>query len=290
MIGKSGLLMEKRAGVLVCEHYRVPYRLYGESDQVIVCVSGAKQTMSAWSSFVRYFKHEYSILLFDLPGQGRSQILKEGKEVPLSHQVDLIRRLCERLEVESYRSRYLIGGSWGSIVAAAFSADYPKVFDKLILGSFGTKPNCVLEGVIDTVQSYIEQGKGDEIAPLMIETFGQNISPSLKRQMLTQFKQMTLEQFEAFYQHSKTVRKLGDLKEHIELKEIQAPTLVVMGQCDTIMDLFDAKQAAARMQQAEFMVLPNVGHFLHWEQPSILKVYQDFFAKDQSGRRQSCVV
>ena len=52
----------------------VPFRVYGEADRALVCVSGAQQTMAVWRSVTSYFSGDYSVVVFDSPGQGRSRI------------------------------------------------------------------------------------------------------------------------------------------------------------------------------------------------------------------------
>jgi pimeloyl-ACP methyl ester carboxylesterase len=73
------------------------------------------------------------------------------------------------------------------------------------------------------------------------------------------------------------VSQLGDLKQHMNLKLITVPTLVVMGQFDTIMDLFDTRKATKLIPAGRFQLIKGVGHFLHWEQPDILPIYEAFF-------------
>lgn len=268
--------MNKVAGRLDISRFEVPYRLYGNSENLIVCISGAKQTMSAWRSFVSRFQDEFSVLVFDLPGQGRSQIKHGGAGVSLEEQVDALNQLLVKLNAHSYSSRFLVGGSWGSIVAASYLDRYPGLFDKAILGSFGTKANSVLKSIIDKVQVYIEQGKGAEIAPLMIEKFGQLIPDHLKRQIISQFNDMSEEQFSSFYEHSRSVNEMGDLKRYVKLEGISIPVLVVMGQFDTIMDLFDTRNATKLLAKGEFKLIKGVGHFLHWEKPELLELYSDY--------------
>ena len=272
--------MHKASGVLEYSRFLIPYRVYGQQEKVIVCVSGAKQTMSAWRSFISYFSKDYRVVVFDMPGQGRSEILRGSAGVPLEEQVDVLHNLLAHLEIQNCSQRYLIGGSWGSIVSAVYAELYPDTFHRLILGSFGTKPNSVLSTIIDEVQLYIQEGRGAEIAPMMIERFGQYIPDTLKRQIISQFNNMSEQQFQSFYEHSVFVTKLGDLKEYMNLDLIKVPTLVVMGQFDTIMDLFDTKKATQLIPHGEFRLVKGVGHFLHWEQPDILPIYASFLAED----------
>jgi pimeloyl-ACP methyl ester carboxylesterase len=269
--------VKKISGEFKEGRFSIPYRLYGSSNKLIVCISGAKQTMSAWKSFVTRFRDEYSILVFDLPGQGRSRIVSGELGVSLSEQVDVFHQLLQHVDAERYESRFVIGGSWGSIVAASYLDRYPLLFDKAILGSFGTKANSVLSSIIEQVQAYIDAGRGAEIAPLMIEKFGKLIPESLKRQIIGQFNDMSEEQFTSFYEHSKFVTQMGDLKGHIDFESISVPVIVVMGQYDTIMDIFDTRVATGLFKQAEFRLVKGAGHFLHWEDASILEIYSEFF-------------
>jgi pimeloyl-ACP methyl ester carboxylesterase len=272
--------MKKEAGILSYSRFQIPYRVYGDQGKVIVCVSGAKQTMSAWRSLVSHFSDNYRIVVFDMPGQGRSEILSGPMGVTLDEQVEVLDSLVRHLDIRLCEQRVLIGGSWGSIVSAVYAERHPDVFDKIVLGSFGTRPNSVLGVIIEQVQQLIAQGKGADIAPMMIEKFGQYIPDTLKKQIITQFSNMSAQQFQSFYEHSVFVMQMGDLKGHLNLALIKVPTLVVMGQFDTIMDLFDTRQATKLIPQGTFRLIKGVGHFLHWEKPEILVEYERFIEND----------
>jgi len=271
--------MKKVSGEINCNRFIVPYRKYGSANKAIICISGAKQTMSAWRSFISYFHHEYSVVVFDMPGQGRAQIISGSAGVSLDEQVEVLNQVTLKALDDSVVEKCVFGGSWGSIVAAAYAERHPDVFDKIILGSFGTKPNMVLSSIIDQVQVMIGEGCEKDIAPMMIEKFGQYIPEILKRQIISQFDKMTEAQFQSFYEHSVFVTQMGDLKTLVNLKNIQSPTLVVMGQYDTIMDLFDTRKATKLIPNGEFMLIKGTGHFLHWEKEKILSVYKEFYQR-----------
>ena len=285
--------MKKIAGDIEYGRFCIPYRIYGDSEKTIVCLSGAKQTMSAWRTFISHFQNDYRIVVFDMPGQGRSKILSGNQGVDLQEQVEVLNHVVESTGVHLAKHKFVIGGSWGSIVAASYAEQYPEVFDRVILGSFGTKANSVLQAIIGQVQEYISTGRGKEIAPIMIEEFGQYIPESLKRQIISQFNSMSEEQFQSFYEHSVSVTKMGDLKQHIDLSRIKVPVLVIMGQYDTIMDLFDTRIATQLIPNGKFQLVKGVGHFLHWEQSEILSIYEGFFEEqgltlDLKGDQQYC--
>lgn len=269
--------MKKMSGEISVGRFIVPYRVYGDAEPVLICISGAKQTMSAWKSVVGRFHQHFRVAIFDMPGQGRSTICRGGPRIEIEEQLAVVRALVKITQADRSSHSILAGASWGAVVAAAYCDRYPNHFDQAVLGSFGTKPNIVLKGVIHQVQSLIDEGRAKDIAPMMIERFGQYIPDALKKQILIQFEHMSDEQFRAFYEHSLLVTEMEDLNHYVNLANIAADTLVIMGQYDTIMDLFDTKTAAAQIPNGEYRLVKGVGHFLHWEDDTVLDIYQAFF-------------
>lgn len=275
--------MQKMAGHIEFDRYRVAYRCYGNraDDNVgkapraqILCLSGAKQTISAWKSFVNRFRNDYQILVFDMPGQGRSEILSGNPGLDLDEQIAVIHHMLGEFPFSG--ERYICGGSWGSILAATYAARYPDMFQRAILGSFGTRANPVLQSVIEDVRTLIDAGRSADIAPMMIERFGQHIPDHFQKQILKQFAHMSEAHFKALYEHSLLATRLKDLHQHVDFSQIRAETLVIMGQLDTIMDLFDSRKAAGIIPRSRYQLVKNTGHFLHWEREEILDIYAEF--------------
>ncbi|MDH5480351.1 MAG: alpha/beta hydrolase [Nitrosomonas sp.] len=264
-------------GELALGRFLVPYRIYGEAEQSIICISGAKQTMAAWRSFVSHFVSDYSIVVFDLPGQGRASILSGAPGVTFEEQVDVLYNVIK--ETSSDRPVILAAASWGTIISAAFAARYPELVDKMMLGSFGAKPNKAVLEVIKAGQNLFNRNKTEEIAPLMIECFGQYMPESHKKQMIEQFRNMSREQFISFYEHCEFIEQVTDIEDFVILSEIKASTLIVIGEFDAILDTNDVKNASSRIPDCEFRMIPGAGHFLHWEQPEILHTYSEFLAR-----------
>lgn len=264
-------------GELAIGRFLVPYRIYGESEKFIVCISGAKQTMAAWRSFVSHFIAGYSIVVFDLPGQGRATILSGEPGISFDEQIEVLHSVI--LETVPNNSTILVGASWGTIIAAALAARYPKLVNKLLLGSFGAKPSKAVLAVIKEGQGLFDSDKSDEIAPLMIQKFGQLIPESHKKQMILQFKGMSRQDLLSFYEHCKFVEQATDIEDFVTLADITASTYIVVGEFDALIDISDIEEASSRIPKCEFKMVPTAGHFLHWEQPSILNYYSEFLAR-----------
>ena len=105
--------MKTRKEELRVDRFIVPYRVYGDGDTAIVCVSGAQQTMAAWRPFVTRFARQHAVVVFDPPGLGRSQILGGDAQVSLSEQVRVLQAVHSPGFGEKARHRCSLGGGAG---------------------------------------------------------------------------------------------------------------------------------------------------------------------------------
>ena len=268
--------MKRKKGELRVERFLIPYRVYGNAGRVIVCVNGAQQTMAAWKSVVSYFSKDYSLLVFDFPGQGRARILSGPTEVSLDEQVRVLHQVVLAQRVPG--RCYVVGASWGGIVVAVFASQYPELVGKIILASFGTKTSKRLLRVIKKGKELYERGRGDEVSALIIENFGFHLSESYKKKICHQFANIKEEHFQAFYAHGSLLENGHSIDEVVELENIKANTLIINGEHDTIMDLDDLRIASSRIPHCEARIIRGVGHFLHNERKDILDIYKQFLS------------
>lgn len=270
--------MKVTKGEIKVGRFVVPYRVYGQSHKSIVCVSGAQQTMAVWKSFVTHFCRDFSIVVFDLPGQGRSKTLSGSPTVSLDEQVAALRHVIATTSQENGRV-HISAASWGTIVVAAYAARYPSTVDRIILGGFGMKPSKAMSAVIRDGQRMYDENKGRAIGRLIVERFGQNIPEFYKNRIVNQFRTMKQDKYRAFYAHCNLVEDSADINRFVNLEKIQAETLIVNGEKDTILDQKDAEAASRRIPNCELRIIPNVGHFLHFERAEILGIYEAFLAR-----------
>lgn len=257
--------------------FSVPFRVYGTGARTMVCVSGAQQTMAVWRSVVSYFSGEFSIVTFDMPGLGRSKILAGPMEIGFDEQLQILHRIIENTGRAGPLT--LVGCSWGTIVVAAYAAREPAAVDTMVLASFGVRLSESMMELIKDGQSLYERGRMDQAAHLIIERFGQNITGAYKKQIVAQFERMTEDQARVLYTHCGFVEAVRHIEEYVALDRITARTLIVNGANDTILDLDDMQVANDRIRDCETRLVPDAGHFLHFERPDILGIYADFLAR-----------
>ncbi len=270
--------MKIKKGQIKVGRFLVPYRIYGDHGETILCVSGAQQTMAAWKLFVSYFSKEYVVVIFEQPGQRKGGILSGYEPITLDEQIEILRQI--KLITGSNKSVNLAGSSWGAVIAAAFASQFPEYVDKIILASFGVKPSKRLLETIKKGKELYGKGRGNEVGDLIVSSFGQRLPMAYKKRIYQQFISIDDECARAFFAHSELMESVSNIREIVDLRNIKAKTLIINGEEDTILDLEDINIAATQIPDCETRVVADTGHFLHLEREDILDIYREFLSAD----------
>jgi pimeloyl-ACP methyl ester carboxylesterase len=262
-------------GEIEVGRFVIPYRICGAGTQSLVFVNGLQQSMAMWHSFVRRFGQSYRIVIFDFPNHGKGRILSGSDDVSVDEQVDILDAVTNVASITGELT--VCSASWGGVIAAIYAVRHPARVQRLILASVGTRAN---EKMIDMITSGfgIRLEDRGRIAETLINTFGDNLPPSMKRKIFLQFEHMTQAGLEAFQRHGLFVLSIRELARAVDVSEIKCKTIIVHGEKDTIVDAEDAVFLASQIPNAEFRNIPGVGHFLHLEDESILSIYKDILA------------
>jgi pimeloyl-ACP methyl ester carboxylesterase len=254
------------------DRFEIPYRIYGQGSEVLVCINGIQQSMAIWSDFARRFSHKYKILLFDFPHQGKGRVMLGSADVSLSEQVEILNELLNTAGIGDNLT--LCSASWGGVVAASFTIRYPQRTKKLILAGLGTKPNQkMIETITHGTKLPIENRR--EIAETLINSFGQDLPLKVKDTIIAQFERMDKKALSAFYQHGAFILSCESLEKVIDLKSIACKTIILRGENDKIIDPEDIALLASEIPGAEIRTIKGAGHFLHLENDKLLDTYED---------------
>lgn len=252
--------------------FLIPCRIYKNGGPQIICVNGIQQSMAMWHSLVTRFSHEYQMVLFDFPNQGKARILSGPVKVSLDEQVEILLTVMDQTGINP--DARLCTASWGGVVAAALASRYPDRVRRLIMASLGTKPNKKMVETIEKGAS-LDIKDRDKMAQTLIASFGQALPERLKQSVVNQFKNMDVKSLQAFCEHGLSVIAAKQLSEVVNLSSIRAKTVLLHGENDAIIDLDDVKFLAAQIPDCELKIVKGVGHFLHMEQEDVLDVYAD---------------
>jgi 2-succinyl-6-hydroxy-2,4-cyclohexadiene-1-carboxylate synthase len=262
-------------GEVKMRRFVIPYRLYENEGDHIVCLNGVQQSMAMWQSFISRFSRQYRIVLFDFPNQGKAQILSGPPSVTLDEQVEILRQVLKTTRASN--NLILIAASWGGVIAVAFASRYPHAVKRLMLASLGSKANKKL---IETIKkgAEIDIENRREIADTLINSMGKDLPMSIRKKIVNQFCTMSAEKLRTFYEHGLAVISTNEISEVVKLENIKAQTTLVNGQNDTIIDLKDIKFLASQIPNCETKMIENVGHFLHLEREEVLDIYQEILS------------
>ncbi|MCK5179762.1 MAG: alpha/beta hydrolase [Candidatus Omnitrophica bacterium] len=255
--------------------FSIPIRVYGNKGPHLVCVNGVQQSMAMWQNVVTRFSSEYRIALFDFPGQGKAQFISGPQKLSLNEQVDILHEVIKSAEFDNKTT--LSTASWGGVVALAFAARYPRMIKQLVLGSIGTQPN---KRMVETIRKglSIDTDNRAEMAEVLIQSFGQNLPVKIKKDITAQFHSMSKDSLKTFSEHGLNVLSMKNLTDLIDLKKIEADTVILKGEHDTIIDSQDVHFLASKIPNCIVKIVKDIGHFMHLETNNIFAVYSDAFA------------
>ncbi len=252
--------------------FLIPYRIYESKGPELICVNGVQQSMAMWLTFVARFHPEYRIVLFDFPNQGKGRVLSGPLQVSLDEQVEILTAMMDEAKLST--EARLCAASWGGVIAVAFASKNPGRVKRLILASLGTKPN---KKMADTIKkgSKFHISNRDHMAHTLLKSFGESLPAKMKQNIVNQFRNMTEENLQAFYEHGLFVIASKQLSEIVDLGSIKTKTILLNGEKDAIIDLDDVKFLASQIPDCELRIIKGVGHFLHMESEKVLDIYAE---------------
>ncbi|MGQ9723501.1 MAG: alpha/beta fold hydrolase [Candidatus Jordarchaeum sp.] len=232
------------------------YEIHGEENETpLVLIMGLGSDAKPWLLQIPEFSVNYKVIVFDNRDMGRTS--KTDINYTIETMAEDTYHLLKKLEVEK---AHILGFSMGGMIAQAFALSYPEKVRSLILCS--TTP----------------QGpKGLNILRMwneLIETI-LHIAKYLNIEQLAKYHHIQLPA--AFIRQCEAVEKF-DVTER--LKDIKAPTLVLVGERDIIAPIWHAKGMASKIPNAQLKVLWGYGHPLFLENAwAFNKVVLEFLEK-----------
>jgi pimeloyl-ACP methyl ester carboxylesterase len=213
----------------------------------------------------------YRVIAFDRPGYGYSERPGGTRWTP-QVQAGLIAAALAKLGIER---PIVLGHSWGTLPALALALDFPDMVAGLVLMSgyyFPTpRPDPMLLGAPAL------PGLGPIIANTASPLLGRALKPVIFRQL---FAPMPVpDRFEALFPVELALRpkqlaasagdaaqlQLGALGLSKRYGELAMPVAIVSGDGDKIVShQRQAERLRDTIPQAQLVVLPGVGHMVHW--------------------------
>lgn len=225
----------------------------------LVLVNGLLADTTSWVFQVPALATRFRVLTYDCRGQGQSA-KPPGPYAPPLHTQDLL-ALLDALAVEQ---AHVVGLSNGGAIALSLAASQPTRVARLVVADAVARVDVALGAKVRSWLAALDVGglglRFDVATPWVWGATFLNHNEA----NLAAWRAKALE---ADPQAIRTLLNGTPFDLMPLLGQIQAPTLVLVGEEDLLAPPWEARAIAAAIPQAQFQIVPQAGHALPFERP-----------------------
>ena len=279
--------------------YNIHLEVKGEGDAIMFLPGGPGNSHDYMQgNFGQYYK-SHKVIFFDWLGRGKSDDAKNPSEYSVAADVAMMEKIRVYLKLNKIS---LVGHSYGTVPAQAYTLKYPKNVDRVVLIN-GFHSGAMWQANCDSYNHYAKThfpeywAKVDSLRNLgyvssdqeMMDVYG-SFPTKYVYYHDTKLKQnVPLEPFRGWANdvYVQIIGADGDFDVsgsmieqdyRKDLKTITAPTLVVAGRYDGVSTPEFAMQYKQFMPQAQFEMFENSGHNPYLEEPEkFYELFDTFF-------------
>jgi proline iminopeptidase len=268
--------------------YNINLEVLGEGDPIFFLPGGPGNSHDYMQgNFGQYYKTN-TVVFFDWLGRGKSDNAKDPSEYSVENDVTMIEKLRVLLKFDKIS---LVGHSYGTVPAQAYSIRYPEHVDKMVLIN-GFHSGAMWQANCDSYNHYAKTHFPEKWKAVdSLRKLGYLSSEEPLKRVYGNFPvkyiyyhNTTLRQNSPKYKHRSwandvyvtIIGKDGDFDVsgsminqdyRKDLKHIKAKTLIVAGRYDGVSTPEFAVQYKHFMPQAQFVMFENSAHNPYLEEP-----------------------
>jgi pimeloyl-ACP methyl ester carboxylesterase len=232
-----------------------------------------------WNPVAVALEARYQLLLPDLRGHGESEI-GEGPAFMRKHADDLTRLL----DAVGVGKALFVGCSIGGYILFEFWRRFRDRVNALVLCD--TRPQAdtpeARASRLQAAAAVLEGGTEPFFETMMPKLMGRTTlaaRPDLVASAHTMMRKMSAEDV------SLVQRGMGERPDSVaDLKTIQVPTLIVIGEEDVLSTVADGELMRQSIAGSRLIVVPKAGHYAPWEQPDLVGRVLREFADEVAGK------
>lgn len=244
---------------------RLAYRKTGQGPSVLL-LHGFGEDGAVFNSIIDQLKQHASILIPDIPGSGKSDLLKASSFTidSLAHAMKAI------LDQEQIASCIILGHSMGGYIALAMAEFYPRLLRGMgLIHSTAFADSAERIKKREQAMALIKSNGAITFLRLSLPglfalKFREN-HPEIIKNLLASSQSFSAEALIGYY-HAMILRPD---RTHI-LKNLSFPVLLVIGDQDELIPVQDLLVQAALLQKPMVQRIPSAGHMSMLETPDEL--------------------
>lgn len=258
-------------GRLLIGNTDMDYISFGKGEKDLVMIPGlgdglttVKGTAVPFAILYQKFAKHYKVHVFS-----RKNKLEEGYTTK-----DMARDQMEAMKMLGIEKADIVGISQGGMIAQHFAVDYPEMLNKLVLVVTSSRLNPTLDRV---VSHWIELAEQEDYKGIMNDTAEKMYMKYDERKeefLLSIMEKIGApDSFERFIIMAKACLSHNA---YDELDKIQAPTLVIGGAKDQILEGKSSRDIALKIQNSDLFIFDAYGHGVYEESREFNDLVFDF--------------
>lgn len=251
---------------LITKLGRTRYQIYGNSeDPTIVLIHSFNGFLESWTSNVEPLVNAgYRVIVYDLWGRG----LSDRPRINLN--IQIFREQLEQIVNHvGAKTLYLVGSSFGSVIAADFAQQHPEQVDKLIfIGPAGwpsehDTTSTLLDIPIlgDVIFHYF----GQRILRSKVEAYF--VQPKEYSNVLDEWKEFS--EYPGFTRSALSTLRYAPVLDYSEgwkkLGKLESPMLFIWGKEDVSFPFTNAEKAKQLIPHAKVIGIEGAAHWVNVE-------------------------
>ncbi|RMH82612.1 alpha/beta hydrolase [Pseudomonas sp. AOB-7] len=267
------------AVVEINRKHKVHTEFYGNpaASKTIILVNGSLATTASFTQTIKYLQPQFNVVAFDLPYAGQSKPFNSDF-TPISKEDEAA--ILLKL-IDHHGANYLMSFSWGGVASMLALAQRPASLEKAAICSFSPILNVPMLDYLHKGLRFLGAVDRDNIALLVNSTIGKHLPSLFKRFNHKHVSTLDEHEYWQMYAHIKQVLSLEAHCRKECLQAIDIPLLFVNGDRDEYTSVEDACLFAQHLDNAQFAVINDAGHFLDMEHKDAWlqtqRVLLDFF-------------
>ncbi len=256
------------------------YEIHGDGEPLLM-IQGYGRYSGHWTTLIPPFSKEYRVIIFDNRGTGRTD--KPETPYTIKMMAADARGLLDAIGIDKAN---VLGASMGGMIAQEFALNYPDRVISLILGCTscgGPKsapPTAEAQAFVfnpDNAKLSPEERTRQTIPWLWTKEFIDKHPEAVEA-----YVEITLKYPTPLICSANQALAIRAHDTYERLPQIKAPTLVIAGDADRLLNPDNSKILAARIPGAELVMVRHAGHGFT-EVPEATTAMLDFLKRHPTG-------
>lgn len=263
------LLHAQKEGFAKCKNVATYYRTFGSGKPILIINGGPGMNSNGFAGLAQKLSSKNKTIIYDQRGTGRSELLKiDSTTISIDLMIEDIECLRKELKITKW---YILGHSFGGMLASYYATKYPETIEGIILSSSGGIDLDLLNYVgtninsatnVDSVEYWTNKISNGDTSHFAKYQRGKHLAPAYVHdkkhipviaERLTQSKP----QINGILWNDMSANNFDCTN---ALKDFKKPVLIIQGKQDIIEER-TAIKAQKAFQNSKVVIMENCKHY-----------------------------